>query len=477
MSSKPFALTVARCLTVCCALLTATVAAAFDVGFGSADISPPIVEGKPIWLAGLEQNRAATGVHDKLWARAIVLRSRKQKIALVSADSIGIPYPIVQQVRKKLRDFKYVLVASTHSHATPDVVGIWGPAADKSGVVPEYIDLLEQKIVEAVRKADAASAPGTAEYGIAEDESLLGDFRLPEVYDGVLRAVRFQAVGKKKPCGILVQWNAHGIEPSNNPLVTRDFMGSMVDALEARHGCPVVYFQGAIGGLMGTPKKVIEQAKAGEIPSDTFGFMNALGEITADLADRALAGAEPISLEPFEIHAKPIMIPLDNPGFVQAVAAGVLKRPVFQWLGDRDQPGEEAPADKVLGRPVAMETEVAYLLLGELHIAAIPGELYPECVYGKYQDPADPGADFPDAPLEPPIASILPPKKMLVLGLANDLVGYIIPKRQWDVKPPFAYDRKSAQYGERNSVGPETAGHLLGALADRAAESLGDTSK
>jgi len=59
---------------------------------------------------------------------------------------------------------------------------------------------------------------------------------------------------------------------------------------------------------------------------------------------------------------------------------------------------------------------------------------------------------------------------MLVLGLANDEIGYIVPKRQWDVVPPFAYGRTSAQYGERNSVGPETARMLMEALADRVGE-------
>jgi hypothetical protein len=45
----------------------------------------------------------------------------------------------------------------------------------------------------------------------------------------------------------------------------------------------------------------------------------------------------------------------------------------------------------------------------------------------------------------------------MIVGLANDELGYIIPKRQWDEKPPFAYGRTSAQYGEINSVGPDTA--------------------
>lgn len=452
------------------AFTLAAPAAALDVGFAVTDATPQLVEGQPIWLAGLEQNRAATGVHDKLFARAVVLRDRASKIALVSVDSIGIPYPIVQRVRKKLADFRYVLVASTHSHATPDVVGIWGPAPDKSGVVPAYVELLERQIVDAVRKADAESAPGSAVYGTATDESLLGDFRLPEVYDGVLRVVRFQRVGRREPAGILVQWNAHGIEPSKNPLVTRDFMGAMVDALEKRHKCPVIYFQGAIGGLMGTPKKLVEKAKAGELPGEIFAFINAVGEATADLADQALAAAQPIKLEPIEVFARAITIPLDNPGFVQAVQIGVLERPVYPWTGDVNQRGEPVPPAAIEGR-VALETEVAYLRLGELDIATIPGEIYPECVYGKYEDPADPGADFPDAPLERSIDETLPSEKFLVLGLANDEVGYIVPKRQWDVKPPFAYERKSAQYCERNSVGPDTANYLLEALAQRVAES------
>ncbi|MBI3837226.1 MAG: DUF1080 domain-containing protein [Planctomycetia bacterium] len=117
-----------------------------------------------------------------------------------------------------------------------------------------------------------------------------------------------------------------------------------------------------------------------------------------------------------------------------------------------------------------METEVGYLRLGELDVAAIPGELYPELMVGKFQEPADPAADFPDAPLEKHVLKIMPRSKLLILGLANDEIGYILPKRQWDVAPPFAYGRSSAQYGEANSVGPETARMLTEALAERVAE-------
>src|SRR5205814_1663385 len=82
---------------------------------------------------------------------------------------------------------------------------------------------------------------------------------------------------------------------------------------------------------------------------------------------------------------------------------------------------------------------------------------YPELVLSKVQDPPDPGADFPQAPIEPGIyAQLRGPHRMLI-GLANDEIGYILPKRQWDEQPPYCYGRKGPQYGEGNSLGPETA--------------------
>jgi hypothetical protein len=49
-------------------------------------------------------------------------------------------------------------------------------------------------------------------------------------------------------------------------------------------------------------------------------------------------------------------------------------------------------------------------------------------------------------------------KLNMMIGLANDEIGYIIPRTQWDVKKPYAYGRtKAPQYGEQNSPGPDIA--------------------
>ena len=59
-------------------------------------------------------------------------------------------------------------------------------------------------------------------------------------------------------------------------------------------------------------------------------------------------------------------------------------------------------------------------------------------------------------------------KMRMVFGLANDQIGYIIPKSQWDAEPPYAYTPEG-QYGEQNSLTPE-----LGPLIHRECKALLD---
>jgi hypothetical protein len=149
---------------------------------------------------------------------------------------------------------------------------------------------------------------------------------------------------------------------------------------------------------------------------------------------------------------------MENRLYQAARWLGVFQRDAYLWAGNPYE-AEIAPLTE-RKKLLAIRTEVALLQLGELSVAAVPGEIYPELVLGKVQDPPDPGADFPDAPIEPAVYQHLPGPHKMMVGLANDEIGYILPKRQWDEKPPFCYGRKKAQYGEGNSVGPE-AGPIL----------------
>ncbi len=103
-----------------------------------------------------------------------------------------------------------------------------------------------------------------------------------------------------------------------------------------------------------------------------------------------------------------------------------------------------------------MRSELAVFKIGPASFVTIPGEIYPELVNGGVEAPE--GRDYEIQPLEiPPVREMMDGKYKFIIGLANDEIGYIIPKSQWDVKAPFTYNRNDSPYGEENSPGPETA--------------------
>lgn len=434
-------------------------------GFAAADITPQLHPDRPVWLAGYGHNRAARGVHDPLYARALVLRSRDEKLAVACVDLIGLQRAEVLRIRSALPDYAYVLVCSTHNHQGPDVIGLWGGTPFSSGVDAAYLQRVVEQVVAAIRQAEQRLVPVRARYGTAEDESLLGDSRLPKVYDGVLRTVRFVTGNADQTAGLLVQWNCHpeALGPRNT-MITADFVATTVARLQRDYAAPVVYVSGALGGLMAPPDGRFRADNGRLLREGEFEFAAAYGDAVARLAQRAVQRDEPLRLTPWSIAPRQVAVPLHNGVYQLARALGVLQRGGCVWTGDPDVTGPEVHQVADIAK-LAVVTEVAYLQLGQLHVACIPGELYPELVYGRFQEPADPAADYPDAPLEPHVARLVPdPQRMLIVGLANDEIGYLIPKRQWDVEPPFCYGRLRPQYGEINSVGPEAAGIILHAL-------------
>jgi hypothetical protein len=445
-------------------------AAPLSVGFAHSDITPELHPEQPVWLAGYFPGRRATGVHDPLYARCVVLASGQTKLAFVSVDLIGLQYPVVRRIRGRLQDFDYVLVSSTHNHEGPDVIGCWGRTFLHRGVDDRYVELVVARVVAAVRAAERSLEQANAAYGSARDDSLIHDTRLPIVKDGVLRLLRFTGTGDGAVKGLVVQWNCHpeALGP-NNTLLTADFPAATIAALARQHNCPVVYFTGTIGGLMAPPPNRIRDDAGNWLQEGDFEYARRYGEAVAQLAEQANADAEPIRMTPFHVSVAATGIPVTNELYRWARLLGVIRRDAYAWDPQRQTLGEQLTDAKGAG-PAAIKTEVGYLRLGELDIAAIPGEIYPELVYGRIEDPPQPGVDYPDAPLEPSVVEILPGDKWMLFGMANDEIGYLIPRRQWDREPPYAYGRSAPQYGEINSCGPDAAASVMHALRARVAE-------
>ncbi len=430
-------------------------AGALSVGFGETDVTLALDPKKPVYLAGFGKNRQATKVHDSLMARAVVLAHDKQKIAIVSVDVVGLFNEVAQSIRKQLPGYTYILVSSTHNHEGPDTMGLWGPNLFASGVDADYMKQLEAGIVKAIRDADKNKQESVAVIGTAKAPELLHDGREPYVKHDELVALQFLD-SRRATTGIVVQWNCHPETlSSKNTEISADYVGYTVEYLKKKYKCPVVYLTGTVGGLMTSLHVEIKDDQGTPLKDGTFEKTERYGHLVGKLTDKALADAKPVKLTPFEVRSKSFFMPIDNQFYVLGFNLGVLKRDAFIWKGD---PLKADPAPAKIDPTVRMciKSEVGWLKLGDLEIAAMPGEIYPELVLSKVQDPPDKGADFPEAPIEPGIYAQMKGKHRMIVGLANDEIGYILPKRQWDEKAPFCYGRKKAQYGEENSLGPET---------------------
>ncbi len=428
--------------------------AKLTVGFAEADVTPMLGK-SPVWIAGFGKSRAATKVHDPIMVRTVVLEHAGKRIAVASVDVVGLFNDVAQRVRGELRDFSYVLVSSTHNHEGPDTMGLWGPNLLTAGVDPAYLKRVESTIVKTIRAADKARQPADSVIGSAFAPELLHDNREPYVKHDELVALRFDGADKK-PAGMVVQWNCHPETlDSKNTEISADFVGFTVEHLRKKYGCPVVYLTGTVGGLMTSLHVKVKDDTGVAHEDGTFAKTKAYGVHVGKLADKALAAARPVNLTPIEVRTQHFFAPIDNAFYMLAFNFGVLKRDAYLW---RNDPLKAEPFKGQIDAKVrlAIQTEVGWLKLGNLEIAAIPGEIYPELVLSKVQDPADKNADFPNAAIEPGIYAQMKSSHRMIVGLANDEIGYILPKRQWDEKAPYCYGRTRTQYGEENSLGPET---------------------
>src|SRR5687767_306558 len=101
-------------------LLVQSHAEDFRVGAATEIITPPV--GAP--MAGYYSERLATGTHDELLAKALVIEEDGAKAALVVCDLISLPRRVVEEARELITKTtgikgERVMISATHSHTGP----------------------------------------------------------------------------------------------------------------------------------------------------------------------------------------------------------------------------------------------------------------------------------------------------------------------------------------------------------------------
>jgi hypothetical protein len=456
------------------ALSSALPARALEAAAAKVDITPDLKTEK-VWLAGFgATGRRPAGVHDPLYARIVLLREGKKTIALVGLDLLGFYMNETENLRRAWAQGdadKLLFVHATHTHSGPDTLGLWGPMVGRSGIDPRYMARIEKRIAETLVILESQLRPVTAAgtHGTLDPHGLCRDSRDPQVIDPNLGVLRLKGVDGKAVATI-VNWSCHPeVIDRENRLITADYPGPLCARIEQKTGGQCLFLNGVIGGLM-TPDTEIsnfyETARIGTAVAD------------AALALKAEPGGRGLAY-----HVEKALVPVENSRyllFLYALTAG-------HTLHDAD--GRPMPASRawalslrhaLFGLPVSkrpyIETEVSVLDIGPARLLGMPAELFPELAIGGYDGkyafgrplvaPEGPERDLKGAPKGPYLRDLIKAPVPMIVGLANDELGYLVPEYDFKIRSSRTMlPRFPGHYEETNSIGPSATRILTAAAA------------
>ena len=429
----------------------------WTVGFGQAILPYPENTTDPTYISGYNNGWDITGILDEQRASAVWLDCGGKGILIIAIDCIGLSSKYVEDIRTDLASAcaewgcASVNLYATHTHAGIDTLGLWGPFGI-DGKNAEFQQSLVEGAYEAARLAYENRRPGTITYSSADTFDSQRDSRDPQVFDRFLHQLRFKPDDGSDGIRI-ISYAAHAESlRGDNTLLSRDFPGEMADILKAETGDDMIYMPAAIGGLLMT------RDFTGEMGFSTYEEnMRYTGRRMMDYL-LAIPEEDEIPVEPTMRSARTTFsIPLDNTAFMY-----------YRFLGILDTTA--IPCDNS-GTGYALVTELSILTLGDYTLALIPGEIFPELVYGGYFD--DSMATSPENENPTPLVDIAAQYgfgNLLICGLANDEVGYIVPPNDFLLSETAPYfdkidDHKGENhYEETNSLGLHTAGRIAEAF-------------
>jgi neutral ceramidase len=236
-------------------------------GSAKVNITPPL---SIPYLGYVPRQGKFRGVHDPLFARALVLDNGGIKLAIISADSLGYGNEILgpgrnftAEVRERISDradieSNNIMLASTHSHSTPETLGI-----TRLSDVPEalpWLEVLMDQLASAVEMASSSMSPAQLKLGMGLAEEIGHNRRVRDVSieEQIAQGLLDPQVGVLMCEGlesgesfIVANFACHPVTVQVQPLVSADYPGVATDLVERTvDGCQnCLFLQGAAGNI------------------------------------------------------------------------------------------------------------------------------------------------------------------------------------------------------------------------------------
>jgi neutral ceramidase len=196
-----------------------------SVGCASVAITPPV--GTP--MDGYSRRQGVSqGVHDDLYARAIVFDDGQTRAALVSCDLIDVDRYVVAAARQQAAEAtgipaEQIMVATVHTHA--------GPAGLRRGVDEALAGATARQIARAIAAADREKRPGVLKVGRCTVDSVSQNRRDPSwPIDTALRLLLVDGSERgEPPLAAVINFACHAtVLFQTNLLISADYPGYAV---------------------------------------------------------------------------------------------------------------------------------------------------------------------------------------------------------------------------------------------------------
>ena len=408
-------------------------------GFAEVEITPPVGTEKIGWLKVLVGQRVA----DPLFGRVCVLSSGKDGVAFVTLDLLSIGRRTVAEVRRRVEEkFQFpganIMVSATHNHAGPAIVRAGEVKADE-----RYGAWLVERLVDAFGKALNAQEQVMVGFGHARHFTL-GYNRRVVVRDGTVRthghfdqedalfmegpvdpelfviSVKENDTGNVLGC--IANYACHPTDHGGDDVFSAGWPGVFAAEMKRRGGMRYPMFANGAQGNVSLP----DPMRGGKSLS-----MEDQGNSLAGAVSKLLPTIKYADDLRLAVRSEVVHLPFREPNEEQV--KGTIRgaqRFVDPKIYDRLMP-ELLQEVRTQGRQPA---EVQVFELGDRSIVAIPAELFTE--------------------LGLRVKERCHPKRAVVFGLSNAMVGYV------PHKDAFARGGYETTFLNTSKLAPE-AGDLL----------------
>ena len=409
-------------------------------GYAVREVMPADIKSKKYWIAGHGMGHVIERVHDPITVSAMWTGADDNGGYIhISADIIGLTNFELNIVRERLKAFSEkskcagIFVSCTHTHAGFDTVGYWGQLYKlQSGKDPEYMELLLKSLEEVAVEAYENRKSGKLYIGTVKVPEAQFCKREPNAMHDVLTRTRFVPDDASEEIWFL-NYEAHpNTLGGDNRDCSADYPYWVRKTINDAKKTNVLFGVGAIGAV--DPGDFCEdKPERTRIQGETLG--------------KAALGIDNDKEMPVEITVlqHKYYSPVDN-GLLALMA--IMKACSAQkYAYDKGDLG------------LALLTEMAYIRLGTQQILLLPGEPFPEVIYGGSVE-AELSATGKGTEINPePIIDIVGDKELLVYCVTNDMTGYCVAPNDYVLHKTQPYieqgrdlhDRR--HYHETNSLG------------------------